>query len=296
MLDIAGELEIARDLLMHRIEQRKPAFRTENRAFTIRVQSRPTSFAIDADDEDLHIRVNAAQHGRLPSREGLHLLQKTLPLISDAIYASRAPRLQILGGAHLSIALALGSALPETKFGMVEVLDTHHGAWDSEACDDDPLDNVVTVEDIVLPAQQAAVTHNRIAIFVSLAPGADSTAFEALISSSRYQFAKAAMVTATTTQIDAREAGRLTSSIARHIKQLAAASGRAEVHLAFHGPYTMAVLIGRHLNTLRTVAYEWEDEGGAPRYTPTLLLNPGIADGPIAEVLLEVHDKKGAAI
>jgi integrative and conjugative element protein (TIGR02256 family) len=293
MLDIAGELEIARDLLMHRIEQRKPTLRTENRAFTIRVQSRPTSFAIDADDEDLHIRVNAAENGRLPSPEGLHLLQKTLPLISDAIYASRAPRVQILGGAHLSIALAFGSALPETKFGAVEVIDTRNGAWASQACEDDPLDNVISVEEIAF--QQAAVTQNRIAIFVSLTPGADSTAFEALISSARHQFAKAAMLTATTTQIDAREAGRLSSSIAQHIKQLAADSGRAEIHLAFHGPYTMAVLIGRHLNTLRTVAYEWEDDAdNGPKYRPTLVLEPGRAGGPIAEVLLEIDDSKGA--
>jgi proteasome lid subunit RPN8/RPN11 len=295
MLDIAGELEIARDLLMHRIEQRKPTLRTENRAFTIRVQSRPTSFAIDADDEDLHIRVNAAENGRLPSAEGLHLLQETLPLISDAIYAARAPRVQILGGAHLSIALALGAALPETKFGTVEAMDTRNAAWASEACEDDPLDNVISVEEIAFPARQAAVTQNRIAIFVSLTHGADSTAFERLISTSPHEFAKAAILTATTTQIDAREAGRLSSSIAQHIKQLAADSGRAEIHLAFHGPYTMAVLIGRHLNTLRTVAYEWEDDAdNGPKYRPTLVLDPGRAGGPIAEVLLEIEDSKGA--
>ena len=294
MLDIAGELEIARDLLMHRIEQRKPTLRAENRAFTIRVQSRPTSFAIDADDEDLHIRVNAAESGRLPSAEGLHLLQKTLPLISDAIYASRAPRVQILGGAHLSIALALGAALPETKFGTVEAIDTRRGAWASEACKDDPLENVISVEEIDIPAQQAAVTHDRIAIFVSLTLGADRSAFERLLSSSPNPFTKAAIVTATTTQIDSREAGRLSSSIAQHIKKLAADSGRAEIHLAFHGPYTMAVLIGHHLNTLRTVAYEWEDDADhGPTYRQTLVLDPGLAGGPIADVLLEIADSKG---
>lgn len=291
MLDIAGELEIARDLLMHRIEQRKPTLRTENRAFTIRVQSRPTSFAIDADDEDLHIRVNAAESGRLPSAEGLHLLQKTLPLISDAIYSSRAHSVQILGGAHLSIALALGAALPETKFGMIEAIDTRYGAWASKACEDDPLNNVINVEKIDLPAQQLAVTQERIAILVSLTLGADSTAFERLLSSSPNPFAKAEIVTATTTQIDSREAGRLSSMIAQHIKKLAAGSGRAEIHLAFHGPYTMAVLIGRLLNTLRIVAYEWEDDAdNGPKYRPALVLDPGRAGGPIAEVLLDVDD------
>lgn len=295
VLDIGGELEIARDLLMHRIEQRKPTLRTENRPFTIRVQSRPTSFAIDADEEDLHIRINAATHGRLPSPEGLHHLQRTLPLVSDAIYAARAPRVQILGGAHLSIALALGAALPETKFGTVEAIDTRNEAWASEACEDDPLDNAISVEEIDLSARQAASNHGRIAIFVSLTPGADRTAFDRLVSTSPHEFAKAAMLTATTTKIDAREAGRLSASIAQHIKHLAADSGRAEVHLAFHGPYTVAVLIGRHLNTLRTVAYEWADEADhAPRYRPTLVLDPGRAGGPIAEVLLEIDDSEKA--
>jgi hypothetical protein len=101
------------------------------------------------------------------------------------------------------------------------------------------------------------------------------------------------MLTATTTKIDAREGGRLSSSIAQHIEQLAAESGRAEIHLAFHGPYTMALLIGRHLNTLRTVAYEWEDDAdNGPKYHPTLVLDPGRAGGPIAEVLLEIDDSK----
>ncbi|MGW3399452.1 SAVED domain-containing protein [Streptomyces hydrogenans] len=70
-------------------------------------------------------------------------------------------------------------------------------------------------------------------------------------------------------------------------KKLAARHGHAEVHLAFHGPYTMALLVGRHLNTLRTVVYEWDNATlGKPLYTPALVLEPGVADGPITEVLL----------
>ncbi|SEF13006.1 hypothetical protein SAMN04489740_4316 [Arthrobacter alpinus] len=264
MLENTSELEIARDLLMHRIEQRKPTIRTENRAFTIRVQSRPTSFATDADNEDLHMRVNAAEHGRLPSPEGLHLLRKTLPLISDALYGARAPCAQIFGGAHLSISLALGTALPGTKFGIFEAIDTRNEAWGSEAGQADPLNNVISVEEIVLPAAPAASAHERIAICISLSSGADRMAFDQLVRTSPYEITKTAMVTATTTKIDAREAGRLSASIAQHIKQFAADSGRAEVHLAFQGPYPMAVLIGRHLNTLRTVACEWDDEDGKP--------------------------------
>ncbi|MDR6639428.1 SAVED domain-containing protein [Paenarthrobacter nitroguajacolicus] len=287
MLDGTGELEIARDLLMHRVEQRKPTLRATNRAFTIRIQSRPTPYAIDADDEDLHIRLSAGDQGRLPSHEGLRLFQKTLPLISDAVYAARASHVGILGGAHLSIALALGTALPETKFGRVEATDTANVAWSSGASPDDPVDNIISIEDINLSTRQAEDTRERVAVFVTLTPAADRTAFDRLLNSSDQAFSKAVIVTSTTSRIDAREAGRLSSSIAQQIKELAASNGRAEVHLAFHGPYPMAVLIGRLLNTLRTVVYEWEDHAEeGPRYHPTLILDPGRAGGPIAEVLL----------
>jgi hypothetical protein len=49
----------------------------------------------------------------------------------------------------------------------------------------------------------------------------------------------------------------------------------------------MAVLVGRLLNTLRVVVYEWEDdEVLGPAYHPVLALNPGIVAGPITQVLL----------
>ncbi|WP_285249457.1 SAVED domain-containing protein [Pseudarthrobacter sp. fls2-241-R2A-168] len=288
MLDAAGELEIVRDLLMHRVEQRTASIRAEKRAFTIRTQTRPMPFALDADDEDLHIRLTPADTGRLPGAEGLHHLRKTLPLISDAIYAARAPRVQILGGAHLSIALALGAGLPATKFGTVEAIDTRSATWSSEIHSDDPMKNAISIEEV---AQALGKGGDKLAIFVTLTPAGDRTAFERLVSESAADFMRAIVLTSTTTEIDPREAGRLAESIAQHIKQLAAESGRAEVHLAFHGPYTMAVLIGRHLNTVRTVVYEWENID-TPSYIPTLVLEPGSADGPIADVMLEMEDTK----
>ena len=147
MLDPSGEVEIVRDLLMHRVEQRKPAIREVDRPFTIRVQSRPTPFAIDAGDDDLHIRIKAASNGRLPSRDGLKLLQTTLPLISDAVYAAGAKAVRIAGGAHLSVALALGAALPETKIGILEVMDVQDQLWTSMA-GDDPLTNDLHTETV----------------------------------------------------------------------------------------------------------------------------------------------------
>lgn len=287
-LQPSGEIEIVRDLLMHRVEQRKPAISSEDRAFTIRVQTRPAPFAMDAGEDDLHIRIRAASDGRLPSREGLQLLQTTLPLTSDAIYATGAQTVRVSGGAHLSVALALGAALPETKTGNIEVVDARGALWTSAQAGDDPLTSELHTQPGDLGQAQTPDSHDRVAIFVSLTPDPDRTAFEQLLHESSGGFAAAAMVSiAGEARIDPRGAARLSAAAAQQIKRLAARSGRAEVHLAFHGPYTMALLIGRHLNTLRTVVYEWDNATpGRPRYTPALVLEPGVTGGPITEVLL----------
>lgn len=288
MLDPSGEVEIARDLLMHRVEQRKSVTSQQHRPFTIRVQSRPTPFAIDAGEDDLHIRLSAATSGRLPSPNGLKLLQTTLPLISDAVYATGAKTVRIAGGAHLSIALALGAALPETKIGILEVLDLQNELWTS-LIGDKISANDVHIEPFEIKRPSTA-GRDRIAVFVKLTPDADRTAFERLIRESTDGFTAAAIVsTDPNSRIDAREAGRLSAAVAQAIKGLAASSGRAEIHLAFHGPYTMAALTGRYLNTLRTVIYEWEGEtADGPTYTPVIVLEPGTAGGPITDVLASV--------
>jgi len=282
----SGEVEIVRDLLMHRIEQRKPTIRSEGRDFTIRVQSRPASSALDADEDDLHIRLRPSDDGRLPSREGLELLQKTLPLISDVVYAAGAKSVCMSGGAHLSVGLALGAALPETKIGKVVVIDPKDSSWTSTAPDDDPESTKLTIEPTQIEQDQAAPLKHRVAVFVTLTPQADRTAFEQLVNNSAAGFDAAEVISVGGTErIDPREAGRLSAAIAQQIKRLSASQGRAEVHLAFHGPYTMAVLIGRYLNTLRTTVYEWDgNKEDGPRYKPVITLEPGVAGGPIVEV------------
>ena len=287
LLGPSGEAEIVRDLLMHRIEQRKPAIRAEGRDFTIRVQSRPAPFAIDADEDDLHIRLKPSDEGRLPSRAGLELLQRTLPLTSDAVYAAGVKRVRVSGGAHLSVGLALGAALPETKIGQAVVIDTEDNSWTSATPDDDPLSTDLLVEPLRLDQDQAAAPKRRVAVFVTLTPQADRTAFEKLVNESADGFDAAEVISATGAErIDPREAGRLSAAVAQQIKRLSASKGRAEVHLALHGPYTMAVLIGRYLNTMRTTVYEWDgNTNGSPRYKPVITLEPGVTDGPITDVL-----------
>lgn len=288
VLGPAGELEIVRDLLMHRIEQRRSAIREEGRDFTIRVQSRPAPFASDADDKDLHLRIKEAAEGRLPAFDGLELLRRTLPLTGDAVFAAGAKRVQISGGAHLSIGLALGAALPATKIGNVAILDVESNAWESTPGNDDPGTTELDIAALSIEATHPSNATTRVAVFVTLTADPDLTSFERLVHESEYDFANVEIVSVkSASRIDPKEAGRISQAVAQHIKRLSAAHGRAEVHLAFHGPFPMAVLVGRHLNTLRTIAYEWDgDTINGPRYRPAIALAPGVTGGPITEVFL----------
>jgi len=288
VLDSAGELEIVRDLLMHRIEQRRPEIRAEDRDFAIRIQSRPAPVAVDADDDDLHIRIKEAIEGRLPAPDGVELLRKTLPLTGDAVFATGARHVQISGGAHLSIGLALGAALPETKISNVAVLDVHNNVWESTPASDDPAVTQLHSETFPIEDTRASNAAKRVAIFVTLTADPDLTAFERLVVESAEGFASVEIISVTTSnRIDPLEAGRLSQAVAQHIKRLSAEHGRAEVHLAFHGPFPMAVLVGRYLNTLRTIAYEWDgDTINGARHRPAIAIEPGVAGGPITEVFL----------
>lgn len=282
-----GRLEIVRDLLMHRIEQRKPSIDRNGKILTILTQTRPEPFAIDAGQADLHLRIKPPKKGKLPNKHGLKELAATLPLTSDAIRASGASTVQIDGGMHLSVAFAIGAALPETKIGTVKVVDLRGQVWTSET-ENDPNEHTITAQDFPgdFKAENGAA---KIAIFVTITENADDTAFGRLIRDQPGFFNSASRIAIDPVDtIDFREAARVSVAIANEIKRLSARFGRAEVHLAYHGPYTVAVLIGRYLNTLRTVVYEWDNpEITGPQYFPVLTLELGVSGGPITKIHLK---------
>lgn len=283
----SGQRQIVRDLLMHRIEERRAAIQENARTLTLTIQTRSTPFASEADGADLHIRISPAHRGRLPRAQGLEHLQVTLPVTSDAIGASGASTVRISGGAHISVAFAVGAALPATKVAHVEARDLDGRIWTSRAAEDaDPGEHTITATSTSADFDTPGAV--PIAVFVSLTDAADSSAFERLTESASNPFRSVSRIHVTpASHLHPNEAARVSASIAHEIRRLSAEHGRAEVHLAYHGPYTIAVLIGRLLNTIRTVVYEWDNpKDDAPRYIPSLRLEPGMAEGPITRVLI----------
>jgi proteasome lid subunit RPN8/RPN11 len=283
----AGRLEIVRDLLLHRIEQVKEQIRARGHVITIVTQTRPEPSAADAGQADLHIRIKPAERGRLPSGKGLGDLRQTLPITSDAIFASSAQTVRISGGMHLSVALAIGAALPETRVGNVEVVDLRGELWSSRS-GTDPGTHHLETEPLEGNFKTERKGLAKIAVFLTFTANADESAFRRLLDETPGVFNSAVRIGVdTVTPIEAGEASRLSVEAGREVKRLSAESGRAEIHLAFHGPYTLAFLIARFLNTTRVVVYEWDnDEAEGPRYYPVLVLEPGVAKGPITDVLL----------
>jgi hypothetical protein len=128
---------------------------------------------------------------------------------------------------------------------------------------------------------------SKLGAFVSLTEAPDTSAFESVAASSAIALTSAITINAGPGRLDPRESGRLSQEIASLIKSAARTTNATELHLAFHGPYAMAVLVGRLLNTLQTIVYEWvRTEGGSAEYLPVVTLQLDVANGPITAVHL----------
>lgn len=280
-----GRLEVVRGLLLHRIAQLKTDIASSDRPFVITTQSRVDTRSLDGDVADLDIRLIPAENGKLPAAQGVQDLMSTLPLVSDAVRTSGARSIRMSGGMHLSIALALGAAFPETRLGQIEVVDLQGAAWSSTANSSDPKAHSATAAPMPVIDRPDSTAPSKLGVFVSLTEAPDMSVFELITCNSAIALTSAIKITAGLGRLDPRESGRLAQEIASLIKSAARTANATEVHLAFHGPYTMAVLVGRLLNTLRTVVYEWvRADDGSAEYLPVVTLQLDIANGPITAV------------
>ena len=72
---------------------------------------------------------------------------------------------------------------------------------------------------------------------------------------------------------------------------------RPRFHVLLRCPWTVALLLGRTLNTIRVSLYEWEDgpdDGDsrvAPRYLPSVVVRSGAGGSPIERVVLPMRQE-----
>ena len=287
-----GLVKIAREIVLHRIAQLAPPA-GEPRVLHVSVQSRSVPHANDQHEADLSIRLRPAAAGRLPSRSGLKDLKKALPLLPEVVGLRSPETIRVTGGAHLTVAFAIGSALPTTAVGSVVVEATDGQTWTTGTVSTPPGDSPLTrVVGHGTKPRTPAGTPKAVAAYVDLIPDRSDDAYARLLHDNPAAFdAWEHVRAATDIPLDPSTAGPLIAEVASRLRKLSQDNGNADVHLLLRCPFPVALLLARLLNTLRVIAYEWDrapdgDADQRPVYVATLTVAATDADGPVTAVLL----------
>lgn len=296
-----GLLSLTRKALTHRMIRQRPSVE-RNEVFEMSIQTRNVGQVYDRTGAQLDIRVRRSRHEKLPDPAGLEDMRRTLPLLPDAITSTGANRVRISGGAHLTVAFALGIALPSSRIGTLEVIDQRSAIWASGHEAAVPGSPALIFEESSTAAPVAGGGRPAVAVYVDLLPTPSDAAFERFLD--EHQGALSAHAVIRSRQrglLDSADAGEIASEVAGRIRQLSAEHANARVELLLAVPFGLAVLIGRLCNTLRIRLYEWDDseddedpnvEDSRPRYVPCIEVRATASAGPITAVLLpevELH-------
>lgn len=291
--DRAGLRLLVQKMLWHRIAWQRDAIAAAGETFHPSVQTRNAPQVYDRTGHQLDIRIRPSLHDKLPSADGLRDLKDTLGLLPDAITRAGASTVRVHGGAHLSVAFALGAAMPSSRVGEIQVIDQRQQTWASshEAKMGIPPLLLVNAEG----TNPAPTTTGRpsVAVYLDLLPQRSDNAFARYREENQHAVtAWEHLVYASDDLLDPTAAGEIAAEAAARIRTLSNIHGNAEVHLLLRCPFPIAVLLGRLLNTLRFVTYEWDDSDAPSgddyraRYVPSVRVRPSAVGGAIEEVLL----------
>ena len=184
--------------------------------------------------------------------------------------------------------------MPTTLLGTVDVVDTGGSLWrlSGNAPVPDERNEILTASPRALPSGAAG----PVLIYLDLLAQPSDGAFHALASECGGRFGAAYQIrTVSGGSLKPEEAAALVGEASQLIRRLAGQQGTSDVHLLLRCPWTIALLIGRALNTLRVHLYEWEDGAtdagnvGEPRYLPSLVVRSGAGGSPIESVSLPVR-------
>jgi hypothetical protein len=193
-----------------------------------------------------------------------------------------AQQLHIRGNAHLSVAFALGAAVPSTSRWPVTVEDQAGATWGEASPNPRSRRVPLKEEPAGSPAVQPAAAA-PVAVYVDLVPDeppGDTFGAHLAAHPGRYA-AGTRLLMARRMSIPAGNASALVTDLARRIRACAAAGGTHRVHLFARVPFPIAVLLGRALNTLEITLYEWDNTGTVPRYAEAVTVTSGRGGGPV---------------
>lgn len=288
-----GLLVLVQKLLGHRIAQQRTTVAAAAGTFRLSVQTRNTPQSYDRTESQLDLRVRPSSHERLPSADGLRDLAAVIRYLPESITRAGATRVRITGGAHLSVALAIGAALPSSRVGHMDVLDQRGDTWASDGEARMPLQPSLAVAAEGTTPVPPTPGRPAVAVYLDLLSQRSDAALERFLDEHAGELNGWQHLTYITADLlHPAQAGKIAAEAAHRIRELANGNSNAEVHLLLRCPYPIALLVGRLTNTLRIVAYEWDDsdQPGAdgdfrPRYVPTMRLRTSATHGVIQDVL-----------
>ncbi|WP_296604659.1 SAVED domain-containing protein [Nocardioides sp.] len=290
----AGILVLVQKLLAHRIAQTRASIASEGGTFNLNIQTRNTPQVYDRTGSHLDVRIRPSTHERLPSVDGLRDLADTIRYLPDSVTRSGANRVRITGGAHLSVAFAIGASLPSSRIGHMDVIDQRGETWASDGEARMPERPLLAVTSQGTNATVQSSGRPSVAVYLDLLPQRSDAAFERYLDECRPDIAAWQHLTyAVQELLDPATAGEVAAEAAHRIRSLANDHRNAEVHLLLRCPYPITLLVARLTNTLRIVPYEWDDSDPAPgdddyraRYVPTVRVRTSAVDGVIQQVTL----------
>ena len=284
----------ARAQCRRRMQAIRSDVEAKGNVIAVDMQTRIPPFATRLD-ADLVLRLRPPVDGdRRPNRHGLDDLSLFLGDLPYLLALAGAEHARIHGGAHLSVAYALGAALPTTLVGRVEVVDTGGAIWalTGQAPAGDESSRLLSVE----PVSAMSASTGAILVYLDLLPTPSDSALDDLVSDQTDTFVAAVHVRpARNGNLRSEEAASLVGEASQVIRALAGQYKTRDVHLLLRCPWTVALLLGRTLNTLRVQLYEWEDGPGddgrpaPPRYLPSLVARSGAGSSPIENVNLPMR-------
>jgi SMODS-associated and fused to various effectors sensor domain/TIR domain len=192
-----------------------------------------------------------------------------------------AQRLHIRGGAHLTVAFALGAAVPTTGAWAVTVEDQVGSTWGEPASQ--ARSRRITFREESEAGEPGTAIGAPVAVYIDLVPSPPpGDAFAGHIAAHPGRYARIVRLHPARSQpIRPEDASTLVAELSQKIRSCAGLASTHRVHLFLRTPFPVAVLLGRTLNTLEVTLYEWDDTGTTPQYIQTVTVASGRGGGPI---------------
>lgn len=219
---------------------------------------------------------------RLPHARGLEDLVDALvhlpDVVANAVARADGIPIRLTGGAHLSVATAVGIALPRTLLGRAEVQDGDGAIWAGGG----PADEVASMIRVLGHGTGPGLGDDvpEVACFVDLIPQASDAAYAAFLDERPRLAAWRHLRPSATGALNAAQAGPLVAAIAAQVRELSIDARGARVHLLLRTPWPVAFLLGRQLNTLDVTLYEWTGPS-EDRYRQVLRFRDGARTGEV---------------